>query len=38
MCKDGGSQVGAIFTMGFCPDAPHLLAMGGAKGAVTVWD
>jgi hypothetical protein len=31
-------QVGAIFTMGFSSDAPYLLACGGAKGSVTVWD
>jgi len=31
-------QVGAVFTMGFCADAPHLLAVGGAMGSVVVWD
>lgn len=31
-------QVGAVFTMGFSLDAPYLLAVGGAKGSVTVWD
>lgn len=31
-------QVGAVFTMGFCADAPHLLAVGGAMGSVIVWD
>ena len=27
-----------MFTLGFCQDAPHLLAAGGAKGTVSVWD
>lgn len=31
-------QVGAVFTMGFSVDAPHLLAVGGAMGSVVVWD
>lgn len=31
-------QVGAVFTLGFCSDAPHLLAVGGAGGSVAVWD
>jgi WD40 repeat protein len=31
-------QVGAVFTMGFSADAPHLLAVGGAMGSVIVWD
>ncbi|KAF5839713.1 WD40-repeat-containing domain protein [Dunaliella salina] len=31
-------QVGAVFTMGFSADAPHLLAVGGAMGSVVVWD
>jgi WD40 repeat protein len=31
-------QVGAVFSMGFSPDAPALLAAGGAEGGVTVWD
>ncbi|KIY96146.1 hypothetical protein MNEG_11815 [Monoraphidium neglectum] len=35
--KDAG--LGAIFTAGFCgADAPHLLALAGAKGTVGVWD
>lgn len=32
------AQVGAVFTLGWARDAPHLLAVGGAKGSVTVWD
>ena len=31
-------HVGAVFTAGFCADAPALLAAGGARGAVAVWD
>jgi periodic tryptophan protein 1 len=31
-------KVGAVFGAAFCADAPHLLAAGGAKGTVTVWD
>lgn len=31
-------NVGACFTVGFCPSAPTLLAAGGAKGAVSIWD
>ena len=30
--------VGAAFTAGFCPEAGWLLAAGGAKGTVAVWD
>ena len=31
-------QVGAVFAAGFCRDAPHLVAAGGSKGTVAVWD
>lgn len=31
-------NTGAVFTLGFSTDAPHLLAAGGAKGEVVVWD
>jgi hypothetical protein len=32
-------NLGAVFAAAFCgADAPHLLAMGGAKGSVGVWD
>ena len=31
-------QVGAAFSAAFCPEAPWLLAAGGAKGTVAVWD
>jgi len=31
-------KVGAIFSASFCRDAPMVLAAGGAKGAVAVWD
>eukprot|EP00854_Cymbomonas_tetramitiformis_P005287 gene5287-6426_t len=31
-------KIGALFAMGFCKDAPHLLAAGGSKGVVSVWD
>ena len=31
-------QVGAVFTAGFCGDAPLVVAAGGSKGTVTVWD
>ena len=31
-------KVGALFTVGFCADAPGMLAAGGAKGTVAVWD
>ena len=31
-------HVGAVFTASFCADAPALLAAGGARGAVAVWD
>jgi len=32
-------NLGALFAAAFCgADAPHLLAMAGAKGAVGVWD
>lgn len=27
-----------MFSCAFCPDAPHALAVGGAKGEVSVWD
>jgi periodic tryptophan protein 1 len=35
-CED--LKVGAIFGAAFCRDAPLLVAAGGAKGAVAVWD
>lgn len=31
-------NVGAIFTAGFCGEASWLIAAGGSKGAVAVWD
>ena len=31
-------KVGAAFAAAFCPDAPWLLAAGGAAGTVAVWD
>ena len=31
-------QVGAVFAAAFCPEAPWLLAAGGAMGTVAVWD
>ncbi|KAL4532568.1 hypothetical protein Ndes2437B_g02965 [Nannochloris sp. 'desiccata'] len=31
-------KIGAIFSASFCRDAPMVLAAGGAKGAVAVWD
>ncbi|EFN57876.1 hypothetical protein CHLNCDRAFT_141885 [Chlorella variabilis] len=31
-------QVGAVFSMSFCGDSPLVLAAGGAKGTVSVWD
>lgn len=31
-------NTGAVFTLGFCGEAAHLLAAGGAKGEVVVWD
>ena len=31
-------DVGAIFSAGFCPEAPWLIGAGGAKGSVAVWD
>jgi periodic tryptophan protein 1 len=31
-------QVGAVFGAAFCPEAPWLLAAGGAMGTVAVWD
>lgn len=30
--------VGAVFTASFCKDAPNLVACGGDKATVTVWD
>lgn len=32
------AKLGALFTAGFCADAPHLLAMGGASESLGVWD
>ena len=31
-------KVGAIFSANFCKDAPFLLALGGSKGTLHVWD
>lgn len=31
-------KVGALFSAGFCPESPFLVAAGGAKGSVAVWD
>ncbi|XP_078444251.1 putative WD repeat-containing protein C17D11.16 isoform X2 [Wolffia australiana] len=31
-------KVGAIFSVGFSEDSPFLLAMGGSKGKLKVWD
>lgn len=31
-------KVGAIFSMAFCADAPFLLAVGGSRGNLHVWD
>jgi periodic tryptophan protein 1 len=31
-------QVGAVLCIGIPKDAPHLIAAGGAKGEVSVWD
>lgn len=31
-------KVGAIFSASFCRDAPMVVAAGGAKGSVAVWD
>ena len=31
-------KAGAVFAGGFCSSAPHLFAVGGAKGSVAVWD
>lgn len=31
-------DVGAVFGAAFCPEAPWLLAAGGATGTVAVWD
>ncbi|KFM26408.1 putative WD repeat-containing protein C17D11.16 [Auxenochlorella protothecoides] len=31
-------KVGAVFSAGFCADAPMLVAAGGAAGTVAVWD
>ena len=31
-------NVGKIFTMGFSPDTPYLLACGGDSGVVAVWE
>ncbi len=30
--------MGAVFAAAFCADAPALLAAGGARGTVVVWD
>lgn len=35
-CED--LKVGAVFGAAFCRDTPMLVAAGGAKGAVAVWD
>ena len=31
-------EVGAVFGAAFCPEAPWLIAAGGASGTVAVWD
>ena len=31
-------QVGAIFSCGFSPSVPYLVATAGSKGTVAVWD
>lgn len=31
-------NTGAVFSMAYCSDAPLVLAAGGAKGTVSVWD
>ena len=31
-------KVGALFSADFCPESPFLVAAGGAKGSVAVWD
>lgn len=31
-------KVGALFSAAFCPESPFLVAAGGAKGSVAVWD
>lgn len=31
-------EVGAVFGAAFCPEAPWLIAAGGALGTVAVWD
>ena len=31
-------HVGAVFSAGFSADSPALLAVGGARGTVAVWD
>lgn len=31
-------DVGPVFGAAFCPEAPWLLAAGGAMGTVAVWD
>ncbi|MCO5573036.1 hypothetical protein L7F22_026801 [Adiantum nelumboides] len=31
-------KVGAVFASAFCKDAPFLLAIGGSKGTLDVWD
>lgn len=34
--QDAG--VGAVFTASFCKEAPNLVACGGDKATITVWD
>ncbi|KAJ7521763.1 hypothetical protein O6H91_19G066800 [Diphasiastrum complanatum] len=31
-------KVGAVFSSSFCKDSPNLLAVGGSKGNLEVWD
>ena len=31
-------KVGSVFSAGYCGDSPFVVAAGGAKGTVAVWD
>ncbi|GAQ88972.1 hypothetical protein KFL_004750010 [Klebsormidium nitens] len=37
MLASKNPKVGAVFSVSFCKDAPHLLANGGSKGELNVW-